>query len=61
MQRDPCTKLSQTKSTPRTLISICFDLTGPRGVRFSPASDVLPFCRLTYLTQTLNVRLDQNQ
>jgi hypothetical protein len=42
-------------------ILICFDLTALRGARFSPPLDVLPFFPLTYLTQTIHVRLVQNQ
>jgi hypothetical protein len=38
----------------RNFFSICFDLTGPRRARFSPAWDVLPFYGLIHFTQTTN-------
>jgi hypothetical protein len=49
------TKTSQTKPAERNFFSICFVLIQPRSVCFSPATDVLPFCRLIQLTRPVRV------
>jgi hypothetical protein len=38
-------------------ISICFRLTGPRGRRFSPATDVITFWGLIHLTFTATTKV----
>jgi hypothetical protein len=44
-------KKVSNKTGEENFFSICFGLTEPRRMRFSPAMDVLPFYRLIHLTR----------
>lgn len=46
--------LSQAHHARKFRLKLVFDCSAPRCIRFSASSDVLPFCRLTYLTDRHN-------